>query len=177
MKKEMIFLVVIMIVAIGYAGFYQKFQDATPHSSQKVVAVTTNTKQQTASSKTLSTSSNVTKVKATVAVDDPLLACSSDAYVCEKAVVDTKEDFGYSDYIWASEGDTITYGGLSDTGAFTVWLESEDGTFSSDVNEVKASASGTFSVDAPFDGNFRVVIQHDKGTGTVNAYIKDPWPE
>lgn len=124
------------------------------------------------------TSKISSKNKTTVAVDDPLLSCSTKQDVCEKADLPPNQEFSYSQYIWANAGESITFGGstkgMQNVG---IWIESEDGTFSSDVHIIKPNKTNTFMVDAPFDGNFRVVLQNKskKGSSPVNAYIKDSW--
>lgn len=117
------------------------------------------------------------KVKTTLAVDDPLLSCSSKQYVCEKAVLPPKQIFSYSNYIWANAGQTITFGVTTPGENIGIWIESEDGTFGSDVQIIQPNGKQVFTVDAPFDGNFRVVLQgkNKNQTRSVHAYIKDPW--
>ncbi|WEG11952.1 hypothetical protein PU629_17755 [Pullulanibacillus sp. KACC 23026] len=182
-KKELIFLFSIMIIAILYAGWHEGFLTHAP-TKKTVQSTTANpTSSQTAStqkatSKSTKAATAKTKVKTTLAVDDPLLSCSTDQYVCEKAVLASNEEYSYSDYIWANAGDTITFGGeTTGNSSFSLWIESEDGSFSSDVNDVKEGSKGEFTLEAPFDGNFRVVLQHQKNDSAVNAYIKDPWSD
>jgi hypothetical protein len=100
------------------------------------------------------------KTKTTIKMSDLLLDCSNEANLCERAILPSKQEFSYSDYIWANEGESITFSGTSmGNDEVDVWVESDDGTFSSDIGVVDSENTKTFTVVAPFDGNYRLVIQ------------------
>lgn len=184
MKKTWIGLFVAIVLLGVYYGYNnQKLADLTksPQKTQLTQALVTQSKP----SKIENTQSNTSqekspKVKTTLAIDDPLLNCSTSQYVCEKAVLPPKQEFSYSNYIWANAGETLSFGVTSNIGNtdLGIWIESEDGTFSSEVTMVQPIGKNDFTLVAPFDGDFRVVLQSNKPknqTQVIDAYVKDPW--
>lgn len=166
MKKGWNILFILVLISGLYYIFFTQIQHKVPvknKAQEKAQAV--------------QASASVKKVKTTLAVDDPLLSCSNDQDVCEKAVLPPKQLFSYSNYIWANAGEPLTFGVTTPGETIGIWIESEDGTFSSDEHIIQPKGNETFSVDAPFDGNFRVVVEakNTQQSKTISAYIKDPW--
>ena len=106
--------------------------------------------------------------------------CTDSFYVCERAPLLSGDTFAYSDYIWAKKGQVIEFGGAA-TGATNIgfWVESEDVSFTSDIDLVSNNGKDNSTLLAPFDGFYRVIIQNGgkNNNGSGYAYIKDTWVE
>jgi hypothetical protein len=171
MSKKIDILIIIMGLLIIYLTFHF-------HPVTKTVATIKQQKSQQVYSKV--TEIKKSKTKTTMEMSDPLLDCSSEANLCEKAMLPSKQEFSYSDYIWADEGETVTFSGTSiGNDEVDVWVESDDGSFSSNIGVIPSNKTMTFTIEAPFDGNYRLVIQNKSATfsGSGNGYIEDAWSD
>jgi hypothetical protein len=171
MSKKWDFLIVIIGLIIVYFTFHL-------HPITKTVATNKEIKSKHDQPKV--TLDKKTKAKTTMEMADPLLDCSNEADLCEKAILPSKQEFSYSDYIWADKGELVTFAGTSmGNDEMDVWVESDDGSFSSDIGVIPSNKTTTFTVVAPFDGNYRLVIQNKSTnfTGSGTGYIEDAWSE
>lgn len=167
MSKLRKYLIIMIGLLIGCYGVYTYF-----HTNLK--AELTNN-----ASKSQDVSSTLTKkTKTTIETSDPLISCTNENDLCEEAILPVQQQFSYSDYIWANAGEVINFGGTSQNGnEIDVWVESDDGSFSSDLGSVGLSQTKNFTVDAPTDGNYRLVIENNSKnfSGSGYGYIKDAW--
>lgn len=172
MRKKWEFMIVIIGLIIVYVTFYL-------HPITKTSATNKVEKSQNQYVKPMKQPQKV-KTKTTIEMSDPLLDCSSEANLCERAILPSKQEFSYSEYIWANEGESITFSGTSlGNDEVDVWVESDDGTFSSDIGVVDSEKTKAFTVVAPFDGNYRLVIQNKSANllGSGEGYIEDAWSD